>query len=67
MGMLRLRLVDPWHDRCKGTNDKGQHISGANRPRGVSNKGHNIQEFPVRDSPVRDAITLHRFYNGNLE
>jgi hypothetical protein len=44
---------------CKGTNDKGPHISGANRPRGVSNKGHNIQEFPVRDSPVRDAITLH--------
>ncbi len=35
-----------------------------------SNRGHNIQEFPVRDSPVRDspvrdAITLHQVMKGS--
>jgi hypothetical protein len=59
MGRLQLRYIHPSGQTYKGRNDMGAHILGANQPRGLTNKGHNIQEFPVRDSPVRDAITLH--------
>jgi hypothetical protein len=59
MGRLQLRYIHPRGQTYKGRNDMGAHILGANQPRGLTNKGRNIQEFPVRDSPVRDAITLH--------
>jgi hypothetical protein len=59
MGRLQLRYIHPRGQTYKGRNDMGAHILGAKQPRGLTNKGRNIQEFPVRDSPVRDAITLH--------
>ena len=66
MGRLQLRYIHPRGQTYKGRNDMGAHILGANQPRGLTNKGRNIQEFPVRDSPVRDAITLH-LYHGAVE
>jgi hypothetical protein len=58
MGRLQLRYIHPRGQTYKGRNDMGAHILGTNQPRSLSNKGRNIQELPVRDSPVRDTITL---------